>query len=161
MICTCGLKHLFRHGIPELTALGWLWRRAWFQVTPPVFSWQVWHLGTWTFALRSKRGMREHPVTDMFTCLNQNQIGNSGFATPFDIRIILRKLFANKPWKSPFVLGYLGETRLLKRATWPTKSSHINVLNAPGLTHELGSSRYWHNISRTMCASECAFGFNL
>ena len=39
-----------------LMALGWLWWRAWFPVTPLDFAWQAWHLATSTFTLRGTRG---------------------------------------------------------------------------------------------------------
>ena len=40
-------------------ALGWVWWRAWFP-PPRVFAWQAWHLATWTFTLRGKRGTWQH-----------------------------------------------------------------------------------------------------
>ena len=40
----------------KLMALGWLWWRAWFPVTPLDFAWQAWHFATSTFTLRGTRG---------------------------------------------------------------------------------------------------------
>jgi len=39
-----------------LTALGWLWWRSWVWRAPRLFAWQAWHLATWTFTLRGRRG---------------------------------------------------------------------------------------------------------
>ena len=77
-----GRRGTWRHGsslcvagvaLMGLMALGWLWWRAWVSVDAVGaaafgvagvalgdmdlhFAWQVWHLATWTFTLRGKRG---------------------------------------------------------------------------------------------------------
>ena len=53
------------------------------------------------------------------------------------------------------------ETRLLMRATLPTKSSPWKVEKASGFVTELGSIWYWTHIFLTMWQSIWAFGFTL
>ena len=49
-----------------LMALGWLWWRAWAQLTPWMlwlFAWQIWNLAIWTFILHGKYDAWEHKHT--------------------------------------------------------------------------------------------------